>query len=317
MAIEGAHMKRARSLIRDTGPMKIALLASALLASSMMSAAAGAQTLDRIRSAGKLTMGYFADAAPISFKNEGGKPDGYAIALCEAIAADIKSALSLPSLATEFVLVGSDERFSAVRDGRVDLLCGPSVPTAARRAEVSFSIPILISGTSALVRTDAPKDFRDVLEAHPNTDPRWRGSPGIAALQERNFVVVTGTTTERWAKERRDELKVNSTITAVSDPTAGALEVREGRADALLGERTVLLNLAAQHRDKLSVVNRLFDIQPLALALARGDEDFRLAVDRSLSRVYSSGEIYPLYERYLGKADDKVREAFRIIALPQ
>jgi polar amino acid transport system substrate-binding protein len=310
-------MQRAQPLVSDTRHWKIALLASALLASSMLPTAATAQTIDRIQSAGKLTMGYYADALPISYKNESGKPDGYAVALCEAIAADLKAALNLPSLATEFVLVGSDERFSAVRDGRVDLLCGPSVPTVARRGEVSFSIPILISGTSALVRTDAPQDFRDVLEAKPRTDPRWRGSPGIAALQERRFVVVSGTTAEKWAKERRDELKLNSTITAVSDPTSGALEVREGRADAFLSERSVLIHLAAQHPALLSVVNRLFEIQPLALALARGDEDFRLAVDRSLSRLYRSGEIYPLYERYLGTADDKVREAFRIIALPE
>jgi len=309
-------MHRARPLVRDSRTVKIAL-STLLMASSLLSAVATAQTLERIQSIGKLTMGYYADAAPIAFKNEGGKPDGYAIALCEAIAADLKSSLHLSSLATEFVLVGSDERFSAVREGRIDVLCGPSTPTITRRAEVSFSLPILISGTSALVRTDAPRDFREVLEGYRSTDPRWRGSPGIAALQERHFVVVTGTTAETWAKERRAELKVNSTITAVSDPTAGALEVREGRADALLSERTILLNLAAQHRDKLSVVDRLFEIQPLALALARGDEDFRLAVDRSLSRLYRSGEIYPLYERYLGKADDKVREAFRIIALPE
>jgi polar amino acid transport system substrate-binding protein len=310
-------MQPARPLASDTRHRRTALFASVLLASSMFSTVATAQTLDRIRSAGRLTMGYFADALPISFKNEEGKPDGYAVAVCEAVAADLKSSLGLSSLATEFVLVGSDERFGAVRDGRVDLLCGPSAPTIARRAEVSFSIPILISGTSALLRTDAPGAFRDVLEGRPSTDPKWRGSPGIAALQERHFVVVTGTTSEKWATEKRDELKVNSTITTVSDPTAGALEVREGRADALLGERTVLLNLAAQHRDKVVVLDRLFEIQPLALALARGDEDFRLAVDAALSKLYRSGGIYPLYERHLGKADDEVRKAFRIIALPE
>jgi polar amino acid transport system substrate-binding protein len=158
-----------------------------------------------------------------------------------------------------------------------------------------------------------PRGARGLSEHRPALARlAWNRRPAGAPLRRRD-----GTTAETWAKERRAELKVNSTITAVSDPTAGALEVREGRADALLGERTILLNLAAQHRDKLSVVDRLFEIQPLALALARGDEDFRLAVDRSLSRLYRSGEIYPLYERYLGKADDKVREAFRIIALPE
>jgi polar amino acid transport system substrate-binding protein len=316
IAIEGAHMQRARSFAGTT-PARAALLASALLASCLLSGAAAAQTIGRMQSTGKLTMGYFADAAPIAFKNEGGKPDGYAVAICEAIAADIKASLSLSSLATEFVLVGSDERFGAVREGRVDLLCGPSVPTVTRRAEVSFSIPILISGTTALVRADAPREFRDALEANPRKTPQWRGSPGIAALQERRFVVVTGTTTEQWAKNLRDVLKLNSTVSPVSDGTQGALDVREGRADALLGERTTLLNLASKHPDKLTVTHRLFDVQPLALALTRGDEDFRLAVDAALSRLYRSGEIYSIYERYLGAPDEKVREAFRIIALPQ
>src|SRR4029079_13939887 len=112
------------------------------------------------------------------------------------------------------------------------------------------------------------------------------------------FVVVSGTTSETIAKERRDQIKVNAVITPVSDSNAGALEVREGRADAMLGELYVLLNLAKQNRDKLVVLDRLVDVQPLALAMAHGDDDFRLAVDTTLSRLYRSGQILPIYEKY-------------------
>jgi polar amino acid transport system substrate-binding protein len=314
-------MQRARPLARDTRHLKLALFVSALLASTVASAqepGSSSATLERIQANGKITMGYFSDAVPLSYKNQDGKPDGYAVALCQEIVADIKSSLKLQTLATELVLVGSNERFSVMREGRVDLLCGPSVPTLSRRGDVSFSIPILVSGVGVLLRSDAPHQFREALEGRPRTsDPVWRGSPGIQALQERTFVVVTGTTAEKWAKERRSELKINSTVTSVSDPTAGALEVREGRADALFGEQSILLNLAKQNPSQLTVPDRLFTIEPLALAVPRGDEDFRLLVDRTLSRLYRSGQIDAIYEKYFGTPDENVKKLFRILALPE
>jgi len=309
-------MQRSRSLARDTLQLKAALLGVALLASSLVSAQESV-TLERIRSTGKITIGYYSDAVPLSFQEEG-KPQGYAVALCNEVVNDIKSSLKLPSLTTESVLVGSTERFNAVREGRVDLLCGPAAVTLAREKELSFSIPILVSGTAVLLRTDAPAQFRDTLEGRPATaNPLWRGSPGLAALQDKRFVVVSGTTSETIAKERRDQLKVNAVITPVSDSTAGALEVREGRADAMLGELYVLLNLAKQNRDKLVVLDRLVDVEPLALAMARGDEDFRLQVDRTLSRLYRTGQIAPIYEKYFGKPSANTLQLFRVLAVPE
>jgi ABC-type amino acid transport substrate-binding protein len=43
-------------------------------------------------------------------------------------------------------------------------------------------------------------------------------------------------------------------------------------------------------------------VEPYALALPRGDEEFRLAVDRALSHIYRSGEIGPLFKRTFGDA---------------
>jgi glutamate/aspartate transport system substrate-binding protein len=43
-----------------------------------------------------------------------------------------------------------------------------------------------------------------------------------------------------------------------------------------------------------------FSIEPYALMLPRGDTDLRLAVNRVLARLYRSGEIRPIYDRWLG-----------------
>ena len=43
---------------------------------------------------------------------------------------------------------------------------------------------------------------------------------------------------------------------------------------------------------KLTLAENYLSVEPYALALAHGDEGFRLAVDRALSHIYRGGEIY-------------------------
>src|SRR5262249_23377204 len=84
----------------------IATLGIAVLATSLLPApAAAAGTLDRIRQAGKIELGFREDARPFSYKDEAGKAAGYSIALCEKIADDVKTELGLPSLTVDWVPV--------------------------------------------------------------------------------------------------------------------------------------------------------------------------------------------------------------------
>ena len=55
---------------------------------------------------------------------------------------------------------------------------------------------------------------------------------------------------------------------------------------------------------------------PLALALRRGDEDGRLAVDRLLSRIYGSAEFRAMYAKWFGEPDESAAAFFRAVALP-
>ena len=41
-------------------------------------------------------------------------------------------------------------------------------------------------------------------------------------------------------------------------------------------------------------------IEPIALALRRGDSDFRLAVDTALSHIYRRGEIVQIFKGAVG-----------------
>lgn len=314
-------MHIARWLTADKASLMLGLFAAALLAPSQLLAQTvpGSSTLERVRTTGKMTLGYFAAARPLSYRNASGNADGYSVALCRGIAAMVKKELNLPSLSVQFVAIDADP-LGAVKNGRIDLLCAPMQPTLSRRAQVSFSIPVFASGTSMLMRKDGSREFRDLVEGRKTDEqPLWRGSPRLAILNQRNFAVVTGSSAERRITERKGELNVTSVITPVPDLRTGLQRVLRGESDAFVGDRSVLLDLA--HNDPagkdLLVIDRLFDHTSLSLAMQRGDEDLRLLVDTTLSRLYRTGRIDGIYEQHLGKPDAATREWFRRVAEPE
>jgi ABC-type amino acid transport substrate-binding protein len=289
-----------------------------VLASTLMLSADNTQppadTLDRVRQTATLKLGYYVDAAPFSYKDEAGKPAGYAISLCQQIATDLKTEMGLAHLDVEFVLVGAADRFEAIRQGKVDLLCGPSVETLSRRKQVSFSIPIFPAGIAALIRTDAPAQIRDVLSGRePPYRPLWRASMGLA-LQHRTFSAVSNTTALSWLTSKRDQFKIEAKVVPVESHDQGVRRVLDRTSDVLFGERSILLE--AKQRNPagkdLLVLDRIFTYEPLAIALARGNEDFRLLVDQSLSRLSRSGETQNLYKRFFGELDENALTFFRL-----
>jgi ABC-type amino acid transport substrate-binding protein len=62
----------------------------------------------------------------------------------------------------------------------------------------------------------------------------------------------------------------------------------------------VSLARASAAPEKLKLSSRYFTHEPYALALPRGDNDFRLLVDRTLSEIYRSGDIEAIFVSSFG-----------------
>jgi len=305
---------------RGAGLAKVAamLLTAGLSLALSMPAAAG--TLDRVRSTGKLSLGYRADARPLSYRDESGTAVGYAVALCQKIADQLKADLKLPALKTEWVPVTLSDRFAAVQQGKVDLLCGADSVTLARRADVSFSIPIYPSGVGAALRADAPTALRELLaEGHAPAHPLWRGSPAQTLLESATFSVVGGTTSESWLAQRLKAFQIEASISPVGSYEAGIKAALESRFAVFFGDRAILLESAVRSGSprNLVVLDRLFTNEPLALGLARDNDDLRLIADRTLSRLYGSPEFRDLYAKWFGRLDESTATFFRQSALPE
>ena len=310
-------MKRAQSASTCEYRVRIATVAIAFLTAALVPLAQAAGTLDRVRDAGKITLGYRTDARPFSFKDESGNAAGYSVALCQKIAEQLKTDLKLPRLNVVWVPVTLEGRFQDLQQGRVDLLCGADTETLARRKEVSFSIPIFPGGIGAMLRADSSFRLREVLSKGKQAGPFWRGSPA-EILNQQTFAAVPGTTAERWLGGRVNALQINSKVVSVPSYDAGVKSVLDRSANAFFGDRAILLDIAKRSpsAQDLIVLDRRFTTEQIALALPRDSDDFRLVVDATLSRFFGTAEFRALYIKWFGEPDADATAFFRSSGLP-
>jgi len=298
---------------------RVAAAALLTVASIALAAPAPAGTLDQIKQSGRIRLGYRADARPFSYKDDSGSAAGYSVALCLRVTDAIKADLGLASLGVEWTPVTAEDRFHALQQGQVDLLCEADTVTLSRRKDVAFSIPTFPGGIGALVRTDSPARLREVLSGRRlQPGPAWRASAG-QLLQTQIFSVIGGTTAEKWLNQKLNGFLLTAQVVPVDGYDSGIRQLLDRKANVFFGDRAILLDAAARNpsASELLVLDPLFTVEPLALALARGDEDFRLAVDKALSGIYASGEIGALYAKWFGEPNDSALSFFRSNGLPE
>ena len=164
-------------------------------------------------------------------------------------------------------------------------------------------MPVFQGGVGALVRADAPAALLDALA---------RGSGPLP--QDQRFAVVGGSPTQAVARQQ-----LGAQVTPVKDYAQGVQAVIERKASVFFADRSVLLDAVRRNPsfDTLKVMDRRFTTAPVAIALKRGNDDARLAVDRALSRLYRDGEWRAIYVKWFGEPDADTVAFFRLSALPE
>ena len=281
-----------------------------------LGSALAAGTLEKLRDSRKFVIGFVPDGPDQAKGAATGKATGYAMALCAKVGEAARSELKMPALAVELVQVTAAERFDALVQGRIDLLCG-AVPTVQRRAQVDFSIPIGFVGVNAVVRSDAPVRLVQVLSGKEPPAPLvWRGTN---APERRSIAVVGGTTVERALTDRLNERRIAIEVVPVKDTAEGVQAVADRRVTAFMDGRVLLLDAIQRSSAKSSLVllDKVYKRELVALGVRRGDDEFRLMVDRTLSRIYRSGELATIYATHLQPLDRAAIEFFELVALPE
>jgi ABC-type amino acid transport substrate-binding protein len=260
-------------------PRLLALVVALFLASP-----AAAQTLDKIRKSGVITLGYVDGAAPFSYADTNGEPQGYSVELCRTVAQGIAAQLGRPQLKTRWVKLTVQDRIEAVQKRRVDLECSTTTWTLARQSQVDFSLMTFVDGASVLTKADEP-------------------ARRLADFGGKKIAVMRGTTTERVLRAALGENMTAAEVVPINAREEGLALLREGKVDGFASDRTALIGAVVMRRaegDLFRLLDEDFSIEQYALMLPRGDADFRLAVNRPLARLYRTREIERIYARWLG-----------------
>ena len=189
----------------------------------------------------------------------------------------------MSELKIEWLPVEASNRLDYVISGKVDAVCGTTTMTLGRMQKVDFSLPIYVDGGSVLVRA------RSKLTK-------------LTDLSGKKVAVIAGTTTEEELGRGLDSRGTKVTLVQVKTAAEGMALLDKGSVDAYAADRVVLayLKLRSPKPDAYAFVAGDFSFEPFGLPVRRDDPDFKLAVNRALAGIYRSGDIDPIFQRWLG-----------------
>jgi len=104
-------------------------------------------TLQQIQKTGKIKIGYRHSQPPMSFLGKDGKPAGYSIDLGRHIVDEIETKIG-SEIVIEYTPVTAEERFNALRENKIDILCGATTKTLSRSEVVDFTQLTFVTGAS-------------------------------------------------------------------------------------------------------------------------------------------------------------------------
>ena len=296
---------------RATTCCMFALLAASPVAAQDATGSVGRLdgTLKKIKDSGVVVLGYRANSPPFSSLDARGQPVGYSLDLCSALVDDIADELGVASLRIRLQPVTPENRIEMVVSGEVDIECGSTTNTAARRRQVAFSPTIFVTGTKLLVRRD-------------------RAVRSLADLQGRSVAVTRGTTNAQVMQQLSQRRGLALTLVDGADHDESFGLLASGRADALANDEVLLYGLLARTPGHAyRVVGDFLSYEPYGLMFRAGDEAFARTVDSGLHRLAMSRELALIYDKWFMKPtpagpplglpmSPQLEQLFRILGLP-
>jgi ABC-type amino acid transport substrate-binding protein len=241
-------------------------------------------TLEKIARTGEFLIGYRTDSSPLSYENADGEPSGYSVDLCRRIAASINAHFNEKDIETKFVRITSDERISAVVDGKIDIECGSTTITLSRQEQVDFSLQTFVTGGSVLSLAAS-------------------GIQTMSDLSGKKVGVAKGTTTIEQLRSFLQQNLIDAEVVIVADRTDGMKRLNRAGIDALASDQIVLIGqvIEAINPNRYALVSEVFSYEPYGFMVRRNDADFRLLVNTAISQLYRNGEQADIFYRWIGR----------------
>ena len=246
-------------------------------------------TLAQIQKSGKIKIGFRKSQPPMSALGKEALPEGYSIDLCKHIVAGVEDKIG-KDIDAEYIPVTAAERFNALSDNKIDILCGSTTKTLSRSEIVDFTQLTFVTGASFMT---------------------LKGTKLMNNFGGKKIGVVKGTTTFVSMKELFTETETDTEIILLNTTAEALNALKKEKIDAFAADQVVLIGLAlsVDKPENFAILPTIFSYEPFALAVRRNDADFRLIADRVISKLYRTKKILPIYNKWFGKFSSTIPSA--------
>jgi glutamate/aspartate transport system substrate-binding protein len=263
--------------LKEFGMKKIGL---ALAISLLSGLSAQADTLEKVKSSGTITMGVRDSSGALSYTLGEGKYAGFHIEICQRIVASLEKAVG-KKLEVKNLAVTSQNRIPLVQNGTVDIECGSTTNNATRQKDVSF------------VLTTYVEEVRIAVKANS-------GITSIAQLNGRNVATTTGTTSVQLLRKHERANGVDFKEVFGKDHADSFLLLESGRADAFVMDGQILAGNIALSKAPADykIVGEVLSVEPIAIMLRKDDLAFKKLADDTVRDLVKSGDMAKIYDKW-------------------
>jgi glutamate/aspartate transport system substrate-binding protein len=262
----------------------ITLVLAALALALAVPAAAQEGTLKKIKDSGSITIGHRDGSIPFSYYDDQQKPVGYAVDLCLRIVDAVKADLKMPRIDVKYQLVTSANRIPLMANGTIDLECGSTTNNLERQKTVWFTITHFVTANRWVAKKSARLNK-------------------LADLKGKTIVSTAGTTNIKQMTELNAAHNLGMNIISANGHPEAFQMVETGRAVAFAMDDILLYSLAAQSRNPgdYAISAEATSVEPYGIMLRKDDAAFKKVVDAAMVKLYKSGQINPIYEKWFLK----------------
>ena len=241
---------------------------------------AQANTIDKVKSSGVITMGVRDSSGALSYTLGDGKYAGYHVELCQRIIANLEKAVG-KKIEVKYQSVTSQNRIPLVQNGTVDIECGSTTNNTARQKDVAFVVTTYVEEVRTAVRANS-------------------GIASIAQLNGKNVATTTGTTSVQLLRKHERANGIDFKEVFGKDHADSFLLLESGRADAFVMDSQILAgNIAnAKNPTEYKIVGEAISVEPIAIMIRKDDPAFKKLADDTIRDLAKSGELAKLYDKW-------------------
>jgi glutamate/aspartate transport system substrate-binding protein len=242
--------------------------------------AVSANTLDKVKASGTITMGVRDSSGALSYTLGDGKYAGYHVEICQRIVEQVEKAVGR-KLQTNYVAVTSQNRIPLTQNGTVDIECGSTTNNAARQRDVAFAVTTYVEEVRIAVKANS-------------------GITSINQLNGKNVATTTGTTSVQHLRRHERGAGVDFKEVYGKDHAESFLLLESGRADAFVMDGQILAgNIAtAKNPSDFRIVGEVLSVEPIAIMMRKDDPAFKKVADDTIRGLAQSGELAKIYDKW-------------------